>query len=295
MKKGIRMKVDFISDIHLDFHIKETDPNREKLKYLIEDFCSINGFDGGDVLIIAGDLGHYYGQDTMFLKYVNTLYRHVILVRGNHDMYLISKSQQQKYLFNSMNRVLEMKKFCREEGIHYLDGNTIVIDGFSFGGVGMSWDTSFIKHLTGKTEPKYSVIEMFNNSMNDSRLIYGGSDHTLMNQMYRRVHKQSWDPYDYFAEEYAKLKKIEPVDVMISHYSPIIPPNLDPRYANSLTSTFYYFDGEEEVKRIGAKVWIFGHTHTPYDFEEYGTRFLCSPLGYPGENPYATVNHFLLT
>ena len=288
------MKVDFISDTHLDFHIGEKDSQRPKFRGMLEDFCNINGFDGGDVLIIAGDLGHYYSQDTAFLKYVNTLYRHVILVRGNHDMYLVSSNQTKKYLFDSMNRVLEMKKFCREEGIHYLDGNTIVIDGVSFGGVGMSWDTSYIEFLTGKTEPKHSVIEMFNNSMNDSRLIYGGSDHTLIHQMYRRVHKQSWDPYDYFAQEYAKLKKIEPVDVMISHYAPVIPPNMDPRYENDPTSTFYYFDGVEEVERIKPKVWIFGHTHRAYDFVDHDVRFLCAPLGYPGENPYATVNHFLI-
>jgi predicted phosphodiesterase len=31
-------------------------------------------------------------------------------------------------------------------------------------------------------------------------------------------------------------------------------------------------------------LWIHGHTHDPFDYEINGTRVICNPRGYPGEN-----------
>ena len=32
------------------------------------------------------------------------------------------------------------------------------------------------------------------------------------------------------------------------------------------------------------KTWIYGHTHTGSEVEYRGIKFLCNPIGYPGEN-----------
>jgi Icc-related predicted phosphoesterase len=298
------MKVDYISDLHLDFWIKELNPTNQKHHARVETFVKelYNPFhEVGDVLIIAGDLGHYFPMDSEFLLEIKKLYKHIILVTGNHDLYLISSKQQNKYMFNSNNRILEMKKFCREnEGFHYLDGHIINIDGHNFAGTGMSWDTSYLNFLEKNNEVKStkdSVLQMFNNTMNDSRLIFGGYDNGYVSIGYRREYRQSWCPFKYFDEQYAKLQNFgeyDMIDVMVTHYSPVVPPNIDPRWEKEQTSTFYYFDGIEDIKRINPKYWIFGHTHTEYEFEVLNTKFLCNPLGYPGEFNNIAIKSFIL-
>ena len=85
------MKVDYISDLHLDFWIRELNPQSPKFQKQIDQYLDMIHAKGGDVLIIAGDLGHYFQQDSAFLLACKELYRHVMLVRGNHDMYLIDQ------------------------------------------------------------------------------------------------------------------------------------------------------------------------------------------------------------
>lgn len=293
------MKIDYISDVHLDFWVKEKNPLNDKIQKQIETFCfmtNIKKETAGDVLIIAGDLGHYYAQDTTFLIYLKEIYKHIILVNGNHDMYLVSKGQQEKYLYNSMNRILEMKRFCNENDIHYLDGNVVVIDGYKFAGCGMSWDDSYFQKIKGYKPSRNELTELFNNTMNDPKLIYGGSDNIRIPTAYGGSYfKSSFNPFDFFEKENSKLKNIndfDDIDVMVSHYSPIAPPTMKMKYAMDPISTFYYFDGKSDVERISPKYWIFGHTHDKYNFEYKQTTFLCNPIGYPGENNYTVVESF---
>lgn len=295
------MKVDYISDVHLDFWIREQNSESPKFDKLVNEFINeVICAKGGDVLIIAGDLGHYFAQDSAFLLKLKNMYNHVIVVAGNHDMYLVSKNQQDKYHRNSWNRIDEMKQFCDEhDGLHYLDGNVIDIDGIKFAGLSMSWDKSYINYLRGGLVSDESVIDLFNNVMNDSRLIFQGGggnyDVSLAYGSYYRV--SSFKPLDHFKLEYEKLQnftKEDQIDVMVSHYSPIFPPNMPLAYAKDENTTFYFFDGNEDVKRISPKYWIFGHTHNKYNFNKHDTKFLCNPLGYPNENTYTFVESFTL-
>jgi Icc-related predicted phosphoesterase len=282
------MKVHYISDLHVDFWVRETNPQSPK----------------ADVLIIAGDLGHYNHQDQAFLLKCKEVYKHIMFVRGNHDMYLISNRIKNKFLFDSMNRVNEMKRFCRENGIHYLDGNVISIDGYNFGGVGMSWDDSYYIKLASKDCPDYNpskneVNEFFKNTMNDAKLIYGGSDNFDVQTAYGgRYFESSFNQNEYFECEYKKLQNIndyDNIDIMVSHYIPIVPYEFSySSYEDSSSSTFYMFDGYKDVERINPKYWIFGHMHSEYDFNYKDVNFLCNPLGYPGEYTFGKVREIEL-
>lgn len=293
------MKIHYLSDTHLDFWIREQNPQSPKFQKQLDEYIDMLKLAPVDVLIIAGDLGHYYAQDRAFLLACTEIYRHVILVRGNHDMYLVSGQQQKKYLKDSMNRVFELKAFCRNNGIHYMDGDIISIDGVTFGGVGMSWDKSYYSKLSGSVPSDNEVREFFNNTMNDSRLIFMDGKNNGVVETTHGDHyiKSGFDPFDYFKKEYDKLQRIndfDDVDVMVSHYVPVNPYDFGglKRYKEDLSSTFYMFDGYADVQRINAKYWIFGHMHNNYNFVYDDTKFLCNPIGYPGENLYNTVKEF---
>ena len=287
------MKVDYISDLHLDFWIKETNPQNPKFQKQLNNFINTILPKKNDVLIVAGDLGHYYAQDTAFLTKMKDYYDNILIVPGNHDMYLVSDSIKQKYQYNSVNRMLEMKRFCAENNIHYLDGNTINIDGVNFSGSGMHWDGSFGKNLFSDCTDG-ELLGHWENVMNDARLIYmKGSDHIKSPTMYGGYYsKPSFKPLDFFKSQKDKLDRITEADVMITHYAPRVPDNMRQRYREDLASSFYYFDGSEYVKNLKPKFWIYGHTHDKVDEIQDGCRFLCNPLGYPGENTYNIIKTF---
>lgn len=275
------MNIHFISDIHIDFWVKEKNPQKQiKMDSQIDTLIKYMYMeDTADVLVIPGDLGHYYTQDTRFLSKCKEIYKHIILVRGNHDMYLVGKSNKDRYELDSFKRVEHLKDWCKsQDGIHYLDGDIVEIEGVKFGGVGMSWDTSYASKIA-RGYNEMDILSKFKKVMNDAKLITKGK----RNSYYGSYHE--FDPYSYFKEEYAKLQLMrdyDDIDVMVSHYGPVVPENMPIQYRN-ITSTFYYFDGLKDIQRISPKYWLFGHTHDRYDFMVEDTRLMCNPLGYPGE------------
>jgi Icc-related predicted phosphoesterase len=287
-----KLNIDYISDIHLDFWISEQDTNSPKFKKRLEAFVKIILPETpSTVLILAGDQGHYFKQDKEFLLELLKTYTKILLVPGNHDMYLVSKKAQNKYKLESQNRIDEVKEFCYDTpGLYYLDGKVVEIDGFSFGGLGMWHDDSYGKLLGYSSD---EVYENWKQVMNDSNLIFkdSKSNYSYDYGYGSREKVVSFDPRIKFKEEMKKLKDIEEVlspDVMITHYGPIIPPNLADDYKN-ITTSHYYFDGSNFIFNNKPKLWIHGHTHTQYNFMYRDTNIVTNPLGYPSENTYTTI------
>jgi len=256
---------DVISDIHLDFWVK-WDSNLAKVEKNILLFIQrIIPKNPSKTLIIAGDLGHYNKQNVMFLKKLKEYYEHIILVGGNHDFYMISGKIKNKYRNNSIKRWNEMKSFASEiEGIHYLDGEIIEIEGTRFGGTTMWYDFSYAKKIWHDPE---EIIRMnWWNVSNDSRLIGGLPFQTL----------------NMFEQEKEKLENlIDQSDVLITHVGPdfIVPS----KFKMDKSTSFYFFDGNPYIDRIQNKTWIFGHTHERYQYEVYDCQFINASLGYPNE------------
>ena len=71
---SLKLKIDFISDLHLDFWVKELNPQNPKFNKQIQEFIKmINPLDG-DVLVIAGDIGHSNQQAKFLLQIFLNLY-----------------------------------------------------------------------------------------------------------------------------------------------------------------------------------------------------------------------------
>ena len=52
-----------------------------------------------DVIVIAGDLGHYNHQSLKAMKLIRKRYcKHLVCVLGNHDYYLSKKEHFQKFM-----------------------------------------------------------------------------------------------------------------------------------------------------------------------------------------------------
>lgn len=217
---------------------------------------------------MAGDLGHYNKMDIGVLRELRKYYGHIVLVTGNHDRYLISKSQKHKYQNSSQARVDEMKSLCAAEtGIYYLDGGVIDIDGITIGGLGYWYD---------------APVDYWRRAMNDSRLIMECMPFHVPRPYGSPYVETGFDTTAHYLKEKKKLRHMPKVDVLISHVCPTNLPlsQMPKQYIGDPNNVFY---GNSDIDLVKAELCVFGHTHDIYDFEEQGCRFVANPYGYPGE------------
>ncbi|MNV31903.1 Calcineurin-like phosphoesterase [compost metagenome] len=263
---------DLISDVHLDFWAKKNGGSKEANNMIVHNFAaSLLPDEISEVLVVAGDLGHDNNQNFEFLKYVKQHYKYIIVVCGNHDFYLTTSSDKYKYERNSLKRWKQMKELGMSlEGVHYLNGEMITIDGVTFGGTGMWYDFSYgIKRL-GK-----SVTDMFDawaDGMNDQKYIHG---------VPRR-------PLDWFWSEKDNLEKvIYDSDVIVTHVGPDTS-RVPLEYELDALTGCYYFDGEEYLKNCQGKIWCYGHSHYNQSYMKKGCWLVNNALGYPNEKNTGT-------
>ena len=270
-------KIDFISDIHIDFWISQRDPNRVP-KYAKQFVKEILKPLGGDVLLLAGDQGHYSVQDKAVLKELLNYYSDICLVTGNHDLYLFSDKQRNKYDNNSFNRVKEMKEFCENtEGLHYLDGDIVDIKGLKIGGTGMWYDVKDNNDWMSYMNDGHNIITQAPYII---PLAYSGS-----------MKVTGFNTDEYYNEQVKKLKSLKGSDVIMTHICPaFIPDELLPsEYRGDKHNAYYYSNTIDIIKDISPEVCVFGHTHTQYDIDIENQWFVCNPLGYKGEKTNASI------
>jgi predicted phosphodiesterase len=76
-------------------------------------------------------------------------------------------------------------------------------------------------------------------------------------------------------------------DIIVTHHLPSFH-LIHPKYSlfKSL-NTGFASNLDWLILKIKPLIWIAGHTHTPFDTEVCGTRFIINPVGYPGENTFS--------
>ena len=268
------MKIDILSDLHVDFYFRKK-PTEASVRTLYEKALSLDG-EAGDVLVVAGDLGHHNRQNIRTLKVVREVfgYRHILCVLGNHDYYLLDHAGRENYFHRSAFRAQRMREIINgEEGMYALDGGVVEIEGVKFGGCDGWYDGSYIeRHFPKKNETDMDdyIHRLWERTMADARYILG----------------LKWREYAEIQKE--KLRRIHrEVDVMITHVNPSIrKEHSDVKYREEEMTGFFTFDGEDLLEEGSMKYWIFGHTHERTEYELHGVRCLCNPMGYPEGSMY---------
>lgn len=256
------MKISYVSDIHLDFWVKFTS-NQIKFKQRTEEFIlKLIGTDTRpyEVLVIAGDMGHFNMQSLWALEVFSQYYEQVCFTYGNHDKYLISNNQANKYNNHSENRIKELySESIKLRNVHPLFyGETFTYKGVKFGGCPMWYPLE---------TPEQKMF--FYNVSNDSKLIKGSNVELL--------HARDQEYYEELLEE--------KVDVMISHF-PVI--NIDSHFKYNSTACYL-----TPVRDINAKAWIFGHSHEQKVYEKFYCTFYMNAIGYPSEKLKLGIDNFI--
>lgn len=290
------MKIAIMGDTHFDFYFSSNSSSISERLFHLKIGYHLENI-GADVLIIAGDLGHYNAQNIQALRLLKKYVERIIVTFGNHDYYLISKSIVSKYQYKSgrlggsHERVAEMKVMIEDEdGIEYVDGNVIEIDGIRIGGATGWYDGSLLYDNRKTTDEIQAIWEK---DMNDANTIYPTAKHGM-----------KFDTL--FKEQKHRLDAVyQNCDIMVSHVSPLSEwkqfvemynyhKPLEGFYQNFSSThealqdyrAFYCFDGKEYLDNGSMTHWIFGHTHRNFSRtyqREDGKEIeiICNSIGYP--------------
>jgi len=271
------MKIDILSDLHVDFYFK-TKITESSVRHLYGNILGDNTYQDtkcvGDILVVAGDIGHYNKQNIQVLKLIKEVfgYKHIICVLGNHDYYLINHGDRKNYFHRSTFRAQRMRDIINSENDMFcLDGNIVEIDGIKFGGCDSWYDGAYIREHFWKKNEEYMngyVSLLWRRTMADADYILD----------------MDWQAYATLEKE--KLQCIYTnVDVMITHVNPSIKKeHTDKKYRDLDTTGYFTFDGEELLRNGSMKYWVFGHTHDHIEYEMHGVKCICNPMGYPNES-----------
>lgn len=255
------MLIDYVSDVHVSHYVPFT-PSQEKWATATKKWTRELLTDKeGEVFIVAGDISEWNQQIKWFLEEASLHYERVFFVFGNHDYYLLSNNQLDKY-GNSINKEKELV-----ESVAHLT-NVVHLDGF----VSVYKDISIAGHSMWYNLPTPEDKAWYKANSNDSLYVYGEGGR---GNSYKELYEKSiwW---------YEKMEALN-VHVMVSHFPPVNPPS-----SNQNDIAAYRTD----VPYLLGKHWVCGHQHIQEEFKVLDTKFHMNPLGYPSEKLTKTIKSF---
>jgi len=109
---------------------------------------------------------------------------------------------------------------------------------------------------------------------NDVSFKKGWSDYTTIIDSYKAIQL-----------EHEAFKRYPPGDIVMSHHYPTVE-SIAPEWANDAYNVFFHAQLDQWIEKFPKpKLWIFGHTHKPFDYiSTHGFRMYCNPHGYTNEN-----------
>ena len=231
------MKLQIASDIHREFGHNPEIPDA-----------------GGDVLVLAGDIGYANEKTVEWLRGISDRYEAVLYVPGNHEFY-------GSYLRKAAANVDRKAAYG---GYNWLNNRPIEVEGQRFVG------TPLWANFCG--DP-LSMIEA-GRSISDFDQIWFGKGRRLTPEIMLTLHKE--------AKAFLEAT-VRPGDIVITHW----PPTLEARnhnYAVDGIAKYFSADISDFVMRSRASLWVCGHTHYNVDFMLGETRILSNQGWYPHES-----------
>lgn len=260
------MKIDYISDLHINHHVffkpdqvKWEKNTREWTKELLKTKA-------GEILLVAGDFSEWNKQALWFLEEASLVYNQVYFVTGNHDYYLLSKRQKEKYKDSKGRQRELLEEAAKIPGVTPLCRQVVDYKGIKIAGDSL-W------YLPESEKDWMFFTEM----SNDSRYISILEAQTFYNVSKREevayLHQEAMDWY--------QSLEGTGIDIMMSHIPPLHPP-ISPHAPNGCYHVTVPF--------LSAKHWVCGHQHVQGVFEKAGTTFYMNTMGYPDEGLPMKIN-----
>jgi Icc-related predicted phosphoesterase len=240
------MKLHVLSDLHTEF----------------ADFSPPES--DADVVILAGDIGVGLGGIEWAARRFPKI--PVIYVPGNHEFYGHDIGLPEE------NGLTEELKIAAAANIHVLNNDTLELDGIRF--VGSTLWTDF--KLYGEAEAWFARQRAKQSIADFASIKNGNRRFTPQDSVEIHEASKTW-----LVGELAG-NPVGPT-VVVTHHLPAAT-SVAKRYANDPLNPAFASRMEHVIEKYRPELWIHGHTHVPCDYALFGTRVVCNPRGYPGEN-----------
>jgi Icc-related predicted phosphoesterase len=220
------MRTLIISDVHIEFYNN----------------CSIlMGLPDADCIVVAGDMS-VCASAADNLGVLAEKYKHVVYVAGNHDYYHCGPAD-----------VELAKKACRIRGVHWLENQSVTIEGIRFVGCTLWFEDGPFNFVMSRR-------------LNDFGCIGG-----FVPWVYER--------------NAASIKYLKCAgrkgDIIITHHAPSLQSAAVEHKADELNIFYYSKQAEQVIVSRKPKLWIHGHMHARADYSLHDTRVVCNAFGYP--------------
>jgi len=255
------MKFTLISDVHIDLNpwdwnlLKDCDP-------LIP-------------MVVAGDISNDIRTTTSWLETLKTKFENIVWVSGNHDSY-------KPMLPSSPKTVQQINNYyagwSRNNGVCYLDKSSVVVAGIRFVGC-----TGWHDFVAGFPATQEYQMKLWRDHTNDSKKILWST--TESQKSYEEnallVIQEAIDSANAVND---LVKSGDIPTVVVTHHLPnrkfcVYKPDPDWNALNGVFVNTLF----ENIENENIKVWCFGHTHSGWDVDLNGIRYICNPRGYRHE------------
>lgn len=284
---GIKMKVRYLSDIHLDVdelilhrhymglgvesgNIPEytrlcLDQWRLKQLEVLRDVLPWHDTDSESVLVIAGDIfriNDVCSSAEVFFQALSERFRAVVYVPGNHEWYHLTYDEKE---------VVKYKKQIAKKwnNIHLMHCNHLILDKTVFIGATL-W--------TDMNKDCWATKQIAKRSLNDFRCIkpeFTPDDSTVLHNQHLEYIKNSIVEFE---QDYNV--------VVVTHHAPSLM-SVAERFKNDFPMSWCFISDLDLVSIASKPVtWIHGHTHNNFDYTIGHVRVVCNPRAYPKENVY---------
>lgn len=204
-----------------------------------------------DMLFIAGDMTDGNREWWMPFLWRELDISPVILVPGNHEYYYATKKDVDRF----------WRGYAEEHaGFHYLNNDRVSLGGLAF--YGAEWCSDFWD------DPQHYYFER---DIADFWLTRDWST-TRHVEEFRRV-----------TNNMAGLSG--KADMVITHFPPTLEAIDQALYKDDPLNPYFINDCEWLVRRLQPKLWVSGHTHSPFDYQMGDTRVVINPCGYLQKTP----------
>lgn len=237
------MKIQIISDTHLEFYERVNDFN-----FKAKDFV-------GDILVLAGDISSRPELTAEWLHSINKTGKPVIFVPGNHEY----------YHHNIEDERARITSFVGEPWFHLMNNDSLDIGNVRF--LGTTLWTNFASGLH-----KYACSL----GMADFSVIRNGVNLFSVDDAFDEFKAAlAWLDVELSHSQ-------QPYNVVITHHGPSFQ-STHPRFAGSKINGGFCSDLDDFIEKHTEKLqlWIHGHVHDGVDYHIGKTRVVANPVGYP--------------